>query len=111
MFERALAKALLSEAPLQALRALASAPELPQEVRAQLAAVDEDGVRMTALLLARLRFERLMQACPLAAKLFSEDPEGFTELFRAYHHAVLPEGFFPAAEATAFEDWFAQRAR
>lgn len=96
-FEGALALALLSQDPYLALeRALGD--ELMKHV-------DRDGVELTALLIARARFERLMCGSMIASKLFADDPAGFSELFRRYHHAVRPTAFFPQEEAELFEDW------
>ncbi len=63
----------------------------------------------TALLVARLRFERLMQGSTEASALFERDPVGFAELFRAYHREVAPNVFFPAQEGRLFAAWLATR--
>lgn len=107
-FERVLADALREPDPVAALRAAATAPGLPAALRQALANANEDGVRLSALLVARLRFERLIQGSPEAARWFEEDAAGFSAAFRRYHQAVRASAFFPAAEALLFEEW--QRA-
>ncbi len=104
-YERALARAMVAPDPVAALRAAARSRALPRALRAAFAAADEDGVRIAALLVARLRFERLLRGSPDADAWFARDPASFTEVFRRYHHAVPPRDFFPAAEARRFAAW------
>ena len=61
---------------------------------------------MTALLVARLRFERLLQGSELAATWFDQDPESFTAAFRTYHRQVPLRAFFPREEARTFARWY-----
>jgi hypothetical protein len=107
-FERGYAKALVSADPVAAIRKLARDKELDADTRARLAAADADGIRLSALLITRLRFERLLRASPEAERWFDEDPEAFTAAFRAYHHEVPPAAFFPRDEARAFAAWRAR---
>ena len=104
-FERILADALRAPDPVAALRAAAAAPELPAALRRALVHANEDGVRLSALLVARLRFERLIQGSPEAARWFEEDAAGFSAAFRRYHQAVPATSFFPSGEARLFEAW------
>lgn len=76
-----------------------------------LAAADEDGVRIAALLVARLRFERVMQGSRVAARTFAADPAAFAEAFRAYHAEVPPRSPLAAEEGDAFERWRDTRTR
>ncbi|MBN8612862.1 MAG: DUF692 family protein [Deltaproteobacteria bacterium] len=62
----------------------------------------DDGRRMTALLVAKLRFERLQRGSDLAMQWFDESPQRFAELFRSYHLATPMEATFPAQEADRF---------
>lgn len=103
--ERGLAAALRAEEPGAALARLAHAAELGPELAAQVAAIDPDGFRIAALLVARLRFERLMQGSPLASTWFEEDPAGFAAGFRRYHAEVAATAYFPAGEAELFAAW------
>jgi uncharacterized protein (UPF0276 family) len=62
----------------------------------------EDGLRMTALLVAKLRFERTQRGSALASAWFDRDPSGFARAFRAYHASVPARSLFPAPEADEF---------
>ena len=104
--EQLLAEALRDEDPVTALHTAASRPEISQELRKVLCTVDPDGLRMTALLVARLRFERLLQGSELAATWFDRDPESFTQAFRTYHRQVPLRAFFPREEARTFARWY-----
>jgi hypothetical protein len=109
-FEESYAAALLAPDPVRALRALARDPALPAETRRRLRAADPDGVRLSALLVARLRFERLLRGSSAAERWYDEDASAFTDAFRRYHHAVPPTAFFPKDEAALWERFLA-RAR
>ncbi|XYH97717.1 hypothetical protein ACMHYB_59850 [Sorangium sp. So ce1128] len=101
-----LAFAVLTAAdPVAALRAAAADPALPAALRRALRGADEDGVRMSALLVARLRFERLLRGSPEAEAWFDRDPAAFSAAFRRYHAEVPPTAFFPAGEARLFRGW------
>jgi hypothetical protein len=104
-YERRIARVLLAADPARALAAAARDRRLPPALRRAFAAADVDGVRLSALLVARLRFERLLRGDPAAERWFEEDPAGFAAAFRAYHAAVAPSAFFPAAEAALFRAW------
>jgi hypothetical protein len=96
-WETLLAAAMRAEDPVAAVQALH--PD-----------ADADGVRMTALLVARLRFERLVRGSPAAEAWFDRDPADFARAFRRYHADVPPRAFFPADEAELFEAWRAREA-
>ena len=110
LFERRLVEILLARDPEQALRAAAADRGLPASVRKAFAGASADGVRMAALLVARLRFERLMRGCPEAAQAFEAEPGKFATSFRRYHAEVPPTAFFPAAEASLFRAWVSAAA-
>jgi hypothetical protein len=103
--ERALAKALVAADPVAALRRAAEAGDLPPGWTERVGSPDEDGLRLTALLVAKLRFERLMRGSRRAEDWFDHDPAGFAEAFRRYHAEVLPTEFMPAGEARLFAEW------
>jgi uncharacterized protein (UPF0276 family) len=105
VYERSLLRSLVSLDPLAALAAERDDPALPDEVRAWLGAIDGDGFRMAALLVARLRFERLTRGSPEADAWFEDSPEAFAAAFRAYHQEVTPEAYFPGSEARIFAAW------
>jgi hypothetical protein len=108
--ERALAAALRAPDPAAALARAAADRRLPAAARRALAAAAPDGVRLAALLCARLRFERLIRGCREAEEHFDRDPAGFAERFRRYHAEVAPTAFFPPAEAKLYRRW-SQRKR
>jgi hypothetical protein len=103
--ERILADALTSAEPVESIALALADPALPMAVRAQLTAIDADGLRIAALLVAKLRFERVLNASHVAAQWFERDPEAFTEAFRRYHTSVPPTELGPSAEARRFEAW------
>lgn len=67
----------------------------------------EDGFRIAALLIVRLRFERLLNGSARAADLWNSDPRSFTALFRRYHPSIPATGWSPRDEAALFERWLA----
>jgi hypothetical protein len=91
-YETRLAAAMRADDPVAAVRALHPT-------------VDGDGVQMAALLIARLRFERLLRGSPDAEAWFDRDPADFARAFRRYHAEVAPRAFFPADEAALFSAW------
>ena len=103
--EAAVARALRAADPVAAFAELAGDAELDAELRARIAAADPRGVRVTALLVAKLRFERLMQGSREAADWFERDPAAFTDAFRRYHRRVAPRGRSPREEGVGFERW------
>jgi len=103
--ERLVARALLGADPARALRRAARDRRVPRALRDALLRCAPDGVRLTALLIIRLRFERLLRGCPEAEAWFERDGPGFTRAFARYHRQVPPTAFFPAAEARLFRTW------
>ncbi|MEZ5966405.1 MAG: hypothetical protein R3F56_21395 [Planctomycetota bacterium] len=93
-----LADALLAPDPVAFLRARSDAPP-----------VDADGLRLAALLIAKLRFQRLLNGSAAALEFWQQDPAGFTRAFRTYHQAVPPTAFDPWREAEAFAAWCAAK--
>jgi len=91
-YERRVAAAMRARDPVAAMRAI-----YPD--------VDADGVRMTALIVARLRFERLLRGSPEAEASFDRDPAAFADSFARYHAEVPPRAFFPADEAALYDAW------
>lgn len=67
--------------------------------------VDPDGLALAALLVLKLRLERLLRGDPGLREAFEADPEGFSGRFRRYHRAVQPSFFFPAEESAAFRSF------
>jgi hypothetical protein len=108
-YERVLARALRAPDPPAVLAAAARNPRLPAALRRALAAVDADGLRLSALLVTRLRFERLLRGSGAAEAWFQDDPAAFTRAFGRYHRQIPCRAMFPADEARQFERWLAQR--
>ena len=105
--QRAMADALRAEDPVAAIRALAEAPSSDPTLRSALLAADPDGLRLTALLVAKLRFERVIRGSSAAGDWFDRDAAAFSAAFRRYHAEVPPSEPFPAAEAKSFLAWAA----
>lgn len=99
-----LAEALLADDPVAFVRALALRPEADPA----LLAIDADGLRIAALLVAKLRFQRLMNASRTAAEWFERDAAGFTVAFKRYHQEVPPAALDPWGERDQFTDWCAR---
>lgn len=94
----ALAAAMRAEDPVAALAA--ASRDLPE-----LRGVDADGVRVAAMLVAKLRFERLVNGSADAGAWFEMDPRGFVAAFRRYHREVAPTAYFPQEEARLWAAW------
>ncbi|MDQ3038114.1 MAG: hypothetical protein M3Y87_37325 [Myxococcota bacterium] len=108
--EAILARAMRADDPVAAiLEAARTDPELDPATRAALLRVDADGVRIQALLVARLRFERLLQGSAELAARFELDPAALTSTFRRYHRDVPMHAFFPVGEARSFAAWERER--
>ena len=71
------------------------------EVRPQL----PEPNRLEQALIAKLRFERLVQGSPDAAAWFERDTPSFVRAFRAYDAQVPPTAFFANEEAQLWEAW------
>ena len=102
-FQKLVADALTSTDPFEALRAAREG--LPPDLRAAVDAADRDGVEMTALLVVKLRFERLMQGSRHAIEWFDRDPAGFSDAMRRYHTEVPPSAHDPREENRLFMRW------
>jgi hypothetical protein len=110
--QRVLLRALLSEDPAAELRLqLQEAMDLNSEEREALSRIDSDGLLLTHLLVKKLRFERLTEAVPELADLFTRDPQAFLRQFDAYTTAVAPQGYLPDQEAELFRRWRADGGR
>lgn len=108
--EAVLANALTSADPWRAFVVAREDAALAPNVRAQLAHVDEDGLRIAGLLVAKLRFERIMNGSRIGAEWFERDPAAFTEAFRRYHTSVPPQELMPGLEGRRFETWLDAQA-
>jgi hypothetical protein len=103
--ERGIAGVLRAPNPEVALAELIAGMDPRAPLTAQVAMIRGDGLRIAALLVARLRFERLVQGSTAAAGWFEADPAGFARAFRRYHAEVAATAHFPAEEAALFAAW------
>jgi hypothetical protein len=89
----------IAEDPAAALAAARTAhPDLEPFLRT----IDPEGLRLTALLTRKLRFERIVRGDPDLAGRFEADPAAFTAAFREYLVALPPDCVFPEEEAERF---------
>jgi hypothetical protein len=100
-----LADALLAPDPAAFVRAAAARPDADPMLRA----IDADGLRIAALLVAKLRFQNLMNASRTASEWFERDGAGFTAAFKRYHHEVPPASLDPWGERDQFDAWCARQ--
>ncbi|MGE3174182.1 MAG: hypothetical protein AB7O97_16255 [Planctomycetota bacterium] len=104
--QRALLAACAAADPVAHLRGALAAPDAAERFttaeRALLAAVDADGLRLTRLIVQKLRLERLLRGDPAAAGAFARDAAAFLAEFKRYCAAVPPTAMFPSEEAALF---------
>lgn len=105
--QAALARALTSDAPVDALRA--EAARLEPADRALLEGLDPELFLLTSLIVRKLRFERICRGDRRSEEWFERDPAGFTRAFRDYNREVPSTEFFPNREAAAFRNWCRER--
>jgi uncharacterized protein (UPF0276 family) len=104
-WEAVVTRLVLARDPAAELLRLRRSRSVPAALRRRLAQADVDGVVLSSLLVARLRFERLLRGSPAAEAWFDEDAPGFAAAFKRYHTEVPPTAFFPPDEADLFESW------
>ena len=104
-YERVFARAFASRAAAAVLRAARADESVPRELRDALARIDETGVRLTSLIVTRVRFERLLHGSARAVRWFEDDPSAFAAAFKRYQDEVAPTAAFPPDEARAFDAW------
>jgi hypothetical protein len=102
--QRVLVLALHDERPVERLRELvdAAGDRMDADERRRLLDVDPDALRVTSLIVRKLRLERLLRGDPAAAARRDVDPATFMAAFRRYARAVPPTAAFPGDEARAF---------
>lgn len=103
--ESLLADALRAEDPVAAFQRVGEDEGLTDELRVALGSADPEGVRIASLLVARLRFERVMQGSREAGNWFERDPRAFTAAFRSYHRDTAPRSLLARDEGDAFAFW------
>ena len=109
-YEQVIARILRSPDPQMELSARQKDRRLSRGLRNLLLGIDAAGLRITALLVARLRFERLLHGCPEAAQWFDKDTAVFADAFRCYHDEVPPTAWTPQQEAALWRRWTVTRA-
>jgi len=82
------------------------AHDLSDDERKWLLAIDGDGLRLTRMLVRKLRLQRVVRGDPGAAEFMARDPEGFARCFARYEQEVAPTHVFPKDEATAFRSYW-----
>jgi len=103
VWETLVAEAMRSDDPVAGFSEVASDAKLCDALRDAARDVSADGVRLSALLVARLRFERLIQGSPEAAQWYDEDALHFTRAFRAFHRQEPPRT--GVSDAERFRAW------
>lgn len=104
-WETVLLRIVRAADPAAALARSTRNRRLPAALRRGLAAACVDGVRVAALLVAKLRFERLLRGSAEIDAAFERDPRRFTAVFRRYHLEVPLTAFDPLAEVRSFARW------
>ncbi|MDX2020044.1 MAG: hypothetical protein SF187_07365 [Deltaproteobacteria bacterium] len=104
-YENILVHVLRARDPQGALASAIKALDDQHPLRAALAAINTDGLRMSALLVARLRFERLLRGSKEYRADWQLDPNSAAARFSAYHEASPLLAFSPKEEAKLFHAW------
>lgn len=112
--QQVLLDALRHEDPAAALRARIADASAALGARERawledLAARQGDGLRLTRMLIRKLRLQRILRADPDAQAELGRDPEGFAAAFAAYDRDIEPCAVFPRQEAAAFREHRARR--
>lgn len=89
----------------------AYAAALRGDAPAWLPAHARDAFQLSALLVAKLRFERTQRGHPELVRFFDADPRGFTDAFRAYHAQVAMDAYSQLEEAEGFLRFCEERIR
>ncbi|MBK6939194.1 MAG: hypothetical protein IPH13_03170 [Planctomycetes bacterium] len=110
-FDVFIARAMRSSDPVACLRERRDDPTLDADEGTRLRAIDEDGFRIAALIVAKLRFERLLQGSAPAARGFALDARTFADVFRDYHQQVPMTSPMPWDEGRRFDEWVREQQR
>jgi hypothetical protein len=78
--------------------------------RRSVSTAERDGIRTNALLVATIRFQRLVRWSLKTKSWFLADTPAFVAAFRRYHRAVPMTAHFPRQEARLFRAWLARAA-
>lgn len=110
-YVRIIGAVLRAADPVAALARRRADEALSPQLRAILAGLSPDGLRMARLLVLQLRFNRLLNGSSAAAADFSQDPQGFSSTFERYHREVPPTAEDPVAEARLYAAWLSADGR
>jgi hypothetical protein len=101
-----LVRAVLQSDPRGWLQRQLARPEclLSPAERGWLEAISDDGLRLTRVLVRKLRIERLLAGDAAMAELFRTNPAAFAKQFALYEARVPPRALFPSEEAQQFAD-------
>ncbi len=99
--------ALRESDPLAFLQAtVPNEVDLSDQERAWLLAIDGDGLRLTRMLIRKLRLQRIVRGDPQASAFMARDPAGFAACFARYDRDVAWNYVFPREEADAFRRYW-----
>ena len=79
--------------------------------RRAISTAERDGIRTNALLVATIRFQRLVRWSLKSKDWFLTDTPAFVAAFRRYHRTVPMTAHFPRQEARLFRAWLARQPR
>ncbi len=69
-------------------------------------AIDADGLRLTRMLIRKLRLQRIVRGDASASAFMARDPAGFAQCFARYDQEVPWSYVFPRDEAAAFRRYW-----
>lgn len=102
-----LVAALAEPDPLGYLQgAVPTAEGLSDAERSWLLAIDGDGLRLTRMLIRKLRLQRIVRGDAEASAFMARDPAAFAQCFARYDQEVPWKHVFPRAEAEAFRRYW-----
>lgn len=105
--QQLLVAALAEPDPLQFLHgAVPGAEGLTDVERDWLLAIDGDGLRLTRMLIRKLRLQRIVRGDAEASVFMARDPEAFAQCFARYDREVPWSYVFPRDEAAAFRRYW-----
>ena len=105
-----LVRASCAEDPAASLARARDDRALTESERSWLEGVDLDGVRLTGLLVKKLRFESILRGDPELRRRFERDAAAFVHSFEAYLRAEPRRAVFPAEEAARFSEFLGEDA-
>lgn len=98
-----LARVLASAEPRAELERLKE--KVDPETRARLEHIQPQGLELSATLILKLRFDRVMRGEPAMAQEYDARPDEFTREFLDYCARNPCRAYFPAEEAAQFQAW------